>query len=119
MLGLLQYGNYRDKFLFRKLKTIRFEKSKQKFKAENDDVLTRFYMADRKLKGKAVNGKIPVSAWQAEKEKLGTEYAALQEKLKPLHADTKKLWAIHYNIYEVQHEQEHQQKKARNHNIDR
>ena len=102
-----------------KLKTIRFEKSKQKFKAENDDVLTRFYMADRKLKGKAVNGKIPVSAWQAEKEKLGTEYAALQEKLKPLHADTKKLWAIHYNIYEVQHEQEHQQKKARNHNIDR
>lgn len=102
-----------------KLKTIRFEKSKQKFKAENDDVLTRFYMADRKLKGKAVNGKIPVSAWQAEKEKLGTEYAALQEKLKPLHADTKKLWAIHYNIYEVQHEQEHQQKKAQNHNIDR
>ena len=46
-------------------------------------------------------------------------HAALQEKLKPLHADTKKLWAIHYNIYEVQHEQEHQQKKARNHNIDR
>ena len=102
-----------------KLKAIRFEKSKQKFKTENDDVLTLFYMADRKLKGKAVNGKIPVSAWQAEKEKLETEYAALQEKLKPLHADTKKLWAIHYNIYEVQHEQEHQQKKARNHNIDR
>ena len=65
-----------------KLKTIRFEKSKQKFKAENDDVLTRFYMADRKLKGKAVNGKIPVSAWQAEKEKLRREVRYLEEKAK-------------------------------------
>ena len=32
----------------------------------------------------------------------------MQQELIPLYADTKKLWAIHYNIYEVQHEQEHQ-----------
>ncbi len=102
-----------------KLKTIRFEKSRQKHKAENEDILTRYYMAERKLKGKAVNGKLPVTAWRTEKEKLENAYAALQEKLKPLYADTKKLWAIHYAIYDEQHEQERQQHKNKNHNIDR
>lgn len=29
------------------------------------------------------------------------------------YADVKKLWAIHYNIYEVQHEQERQQTQLR------
>lgn len=36
------------------------------------------------------------------------EYKDIQTELSPLHADAKKLWAIHYNIYEVQHEQERQ-----------
>lgn len=37
----------------------------------------------------------------------------LQQKIKPLHADTKKLRAIHYSIYQVQHEQEGQNAVAR------
>ena len=37
------------------------------------------------------------------------EYKHSQTGLSPLYADVKKLWAIHYNIYEVQHEQERQQ----------
>ena len=36
------------------------------------------------------------------------EYKEIQTELSPLHADVKKLWAIHYNIWEVQHEQERQ-----------
>ena len=32
----------------------------------------------------------------------------MQQELSLLYADTKKLWAIHYSIYEVQHEQERQ-----------
>ena len=44
----------------------------------------------------------------AEKVRLETEYRDLQTDLTPLYADTKRLWAIHYNIYEVQHEQERQ-----------
>ena len=91
-----------------KLKTIRFEKSRQKYKAEHDDTLRLFYMAERKLKGQLVDGKLPVAAWRAEKARLETEYRDLQQELSPLYADTKKLWAIHYNIYEVQHEQERQ-----------
>ena len=91
-----------------KLKTIRFEKSRQKYKVEHDDTLRLFYMAERKLKGQVVDGKLPVAAWRAEKARLETEYKDLQQELTPLYADTKKLWGIHYSIYEVQHAQERQ-----------
>ena len=91
-----------------KLKTIRFEKSRQKYKAEHDEELQLFYMAERKMKGNSVEGKLPVAAWHKEKSRLETEYRDLQQELTPLYADVKKLWAIHYNIYEVQHEQERQ-----------
>ena len=91
-----------------KLKTIRFEKSRQKYKAEHDDTLRLFYMAERKLKGQVVDGKLPVAEWRAEKTRLETEYRDLQQELIPLYADTKKLWGIHYSIYEVQHAQERQ-----------
>ena len=96
-----------------KLKTIRFEKSRQKYKAEHDDTLRLFYMAERKLKGQMVDGKLPTAAWRAEKARLETEYRDLLTELTPLYADVKKLWAIHYNIYEVQHEQERQNSVTR------
>ena len=96
-----------------KLKTLRFEKSRQKYKAEHDDTLRLFYMAERKLKGQVVDGKLPAAAWRKEKARLETEYQNLQQELTPLYADTKKLWAIHYNIYEVQYEQERQNAVAR------
>ena len=91
-----------------KLNTIRFEKSRQKYKSEHDEELRLFYMAERKLKGKSVDGKLSIAAWREEKARLETEYRDLQTELAPLYADTKKLWAIHYNIYEVQHEKERQ-----------
>lgn len=107
---LLRMANYymAGKPFADKLKTIRFEKSRQKYKSEHDDTLRLFYMAERKLKGQAVDGKLPAAAWCAEKARLETEYRDLQQELAPLYADTKKLWAIHYSIYEVQHEQERQ-----------
>ena len=96
-----------------KLKTIRFEKSRQKYKAEHDEELRLFYMAERKLKGQVVDGKLPAAAWREEKARLETEYRELQQELTPLYAETKRLWAIHYNIYEIQHEQERQNAAAR------
>ena len=96
-----------------KLKTIRFEKSRQKYKAEHDDTLRLFYMAERKLKRQVVDGKLPAAAWREEEARLETEYRDLQTELTPLYADVKKLWAIHYNIYEVQHEQERQNAAVR------
>ena len=103
-----------------KLKTIRFDKFRQKYKTEHENVLRTFYMAERKLKNQWLDGKIPVHAWRKEKSKLETEYQALQQKITPLYADTKKLWSVHYSIYQVQHEQERQNAVTRqkNHEIE-
>ena len=91
-----------------KLRSIRFEKSRQKYKSEHDDALRTFYMAERKMKPYFKDGKLPITAWRREREQLEQEYRNIQSDLSPLHADAKKLWAIHYSIYEVQHEQERQ-----------
>lgn len=96
-----------------KLKSIRFEKSRQKYKSEHDNELRTFYMAERKLKPYFKDGKLPITAWRREREQLEQEYKDIQTELSPLHADAKKRWAIHYNIYEVQHEQERQNAAVR------
>ena len=96
-----------------KLKSIRFEKSRQKYKSEHDNELRTFYMAERKLKPHFKDGKVPIAAWRKERAQLEQEYRDIQTELSPLHADAKKLWAIHYNIYEVQHEQERQNTELR------
>ena len=96
-----------------KLKSIRFEKSRQKYKVEHDDELRTFYMAERKLKPHFKDGKLPITAWRREHEQLEQEYKDIQTELSPLYADVKRLWAIHYNIYEVQHEQERQNTATR------
>ena len=96
-----------------KLGSIRFEKSRQKYKSEHDDSLRTFYMAERKLKPYFKDGKLPITVWRRERERLEQEYKDIQPELSPLYADVKKLWAIHYNIYEVQHEQERQQTQLR------
>ena len=96
-----------------KLGSIRFEKSRQKYKSEHDDTLRTFYMAERKLKPYFKGGKIPITAWRREREQLEQEYRDIQSELSQLYADVKRLWAIHYNIYEVQHEQERQQTQLR------
>ena len=96
-----------------KLKSIRFEKSRQKYKSEHDNELRTFYMAERKLKPHFKDGKLPITAWRREQEQLEHEYRDIQTELSPLHADVKKLWAIHYNIYEVQHEQKRQNAATR------
>ena len=72
-----------------------------------------YQMAERKLKGQVADGKLPAAAWREEKARLETEYRDLKQELTPLYADTKKLWAIHYSIYEVQHEQERQNAAVR------
>ena len=56
-----------------KLKSIRFEKSRQKYKSEHDDELRTFYMAERKLKSYFKDGKLPITAWRREREQLKQE----------------------------------------------
>lgn len=72
-----------------KLKSIRFEKPRQKYKAEHDEELRTFYMAERKLKPHFKDGKLPITAWHREREQLEQEYRDIQTALSPLHADAK------------------------------
>ena len=72
-----------------KLKSIRFEKSRQKYKSEHDNELRTFCMAERKLKPHFKDGKLPITAWRREREQLEQEYKDTQTELSPLHADAK------------------------------
>ena len=96
-----------------KLATIKWKDKREQFMSENENALRLYHMAERKLKPYFKDGKLPITAWRREREQLEQEYRDIQTELSPLHADAKKLWAIHYNIYEVQHEQERQNTATR------
>ena len=96
-----------------KLATIKWKDKREQFMSENENALRLYHMAERKLKPYFKDGKLPITAWRREREQLEQEYKDIQTELSPLHADAKKLWAIHYNIYEVQHEQERQNTATR------
>ena len=96
-----------------KLAAIKWKGRREQFMSENENALRLYHMAERKLKPYFKDGKLPITAWRREREQLEQEYKDIQTELSPLHADAKKLWAIHYNIYEVQHEQERQNTELR------
>ena len=96
-----------------KLATIKWKGKREQFMSENENALCLYHMAERKLKPYFKDGKLSITAWRREREQLEQEYRDIQTELSPLHADAKKLWAIHYNIYEVQHEQERQNTATR------
>ena len=96
-----------------KLATIKWKGKREQFMSENENALRLYHMAERKLKPYFKDGKLPIAAWRKERAQLEQEYRDIQTELSPLHADAKKLWAIHYNIYEVQHEQERQNAELR------
>ena len=44
-------------------------------------------MAERKLKPYFKDGKLPITAWRKERERLEQEYKDIQAELSPLYAD--------------------------------
>ena len=79
--------------------------------SENENALRLYHMAERKLKPYFVDGKLPITAWQKEHDRLKQEYGNEQQELSPIHAEVKKLWQIKYKVEQVIHEQEKQQRK--------
>ena len=55
-------------------------------------------MAERKLKPYFKDGKLPVTAWRREHDRLEQEYATGQAELSPIYAEVKKLWQIKYKV---------------------
>ena len=75
---------------------------------ENENALRLYHMAERKLKPHFKDGKLPITAWCKERDRLEQEYKTGQAELSPIHAEVKKLWQIKYKVEQVIHEQERQ-----------
>ena len=54
------------------------------------------------------DGKLPITAWRRERDRLEQGYKTGQAELSPIHAEVKKLWQIKYKVEQVIHEQERQ-----------
>ena len=90
-----------------KLNSIKFKKSREKYKAEQEHTLHFFYLARRELKPYLDGGgKLPLAQWEAERTRLKQEYAAESEAYKPILADLKSLRQIQYAVDSARHEQE-------------
>ena len=91
-----------------KLATIKWKGKREQFMSENENTLRLYHMAERKLKTYFKDGKLPITAWRRERDRLEQEYKTEQAELSPIHAEVKKLWQIKYKVEQVIHEQERQ-----------
>ena len=91
-----------------KLATIKWKGKREQFMSENENALRLYHMAERKLKPHFKDGKLPITAWRKERDRLEQEYKTGQAELSPIHAEVKKLWQIKYQVEQVIHEQERQ-----------
>ena len=96
--------------VYDKLNTIKFKKAREKFAAENENTLHFFYLARRKLKPHfSEDGKLPITRWKQEQEKLEAERIALGQRYGSLADEVKKLWQIKFAVESAKHEMEHEQ----------
>ena len=91
-----------------KLATIKWKGKREQFMSENENVLRLYHMAERKLKPHFKEGKLPITAWRKERDRLEQQYRTEQTELSPIHAEVKKLWQIKYKVEQVIYEQERQ-----------
>ena len=91
-----------------KLATIKWKGKREQFISENENTLRLYHMAERKLKPYFKNGKLPITAWRNERDRLEQEYKTEQAELSHIYAEVKKLWQIKYKVEQVIHEQERQ-----------
>ncbi|MBD8933090.1 MAG: mobilization protein [Lachnospiraceae bacterium] len=96
-----------------KLATIKWKGKRQQFASENENALRLYHMAERKLKLYFKDGKLPITAWRKERDRLEQEYKTEQAELSPIYAEVKKLWQIKYKVEQVIHEQERQNTATR------
>ena len=91
-----------------KLAAIKWKGRREQFMSENENALRLYHMAERKLKPHFKDGKLPITAWRKERDRLEQEYKTGQAELSPIYAEVKKLWQIKYKVEQVIHEQERQ-----------
>ena len=98
-----------------KVRSIKFIKAKEKYKAEHKAELNQFYAANRLLTKYCPDGKYNSKAIQARYAELEQQHNADYAVFKDLREETQMLWKIKSHIdtarKELVHTQEHQLKK--------
>lgn len=120
--NLLQLAHFyaEGKPVYDKLNTIKFKKAREKFSAEHERELHFFYLARRKLKPHfSEGGKLPITRWKQEREKLKAERVDLGQQYRPLSDEVKKLWQIKFAVESAKHEIEQGRQPARKHEQER
>ena len=57
--------------------------------SENENTLRLYHMAERKLKPHFKYGKLPITAWRRERDRLEQEHKTEHAELSPIHAEVK------------------------------
>ncbi len=97
---LQQAENYaRLKPIFDEMNGIRWNGQREKYRQEHENELQQFYMTRRKLKDAFTpDGRLPISAWRREMERLAREHEAAYAKYKPLRDDLTKLLQVRHHV---------------------
>ena len=101
------------------LSKIKWKAKREKFQAENENVLRLYHMAERKLKPYFTNGKLPIGAWKAEKLQVQKDFEDIQNQFSAVRDDVKRLWQIKYKIEQAnnQHKENNKKKRRDTHEI--
>ena len=99
------YAELKPVFDEMKKEKYRFTKAKEKYKAEHESELRRFYMVKRKLKEKGFEKEsFPLKAWQSEFTELSAQREAEYQEYKLLQKDLTLLYQIKSDVAQVMRE---------------
>lgn len=95
------------------LAKIKWKSKREKFQAENENALRLYHMAERKLRPYFKNGKLPISAWKAEKLQVKKDFEEIQKQFSAVRDDVKRLWQIKYKIEQANNQSRENSKEKR------
>ena len=96
------------KSIYDQMNGIKFKSRREKYKAEHDNELRRFYLARRKLKDYfSEDGKLPISTWRRELAGLEQTVQRISAEQKPLWEEWKKLSSIKAGVHNTLRQTEH------------
>lgn len=96
------------------MNAIHWKGKREKFRADNEVDLRLFYMARRKLQPHFTpEGRLPLTAWRKELERLQQEYEADYARYKPIRADLMKLLKVKSCVDASRRQRERTQERRR------
>ena len=95
------------------LSKIKWKSKQEKFKAENENALRLYHLAERKLKPYFTNCKLPISAWKNEKAQIQKDFEDIQKQFSAVREDVKRLWQIKYKIEQANNQTKEKEKLKR------